>query len=35
MPHFFIKSKDIEGPKINIIDENNVFHILNINRLFV
>lgn len=27
MPHFFIKSKDIEGPKINIIDENNVFHI--------
>ena len=27
MPHFFINSKSLNGNKINILDENNVFHI--------
>lgn len=27
MPHFFINSKSVNGNKINILDENNIFHI--------
>lgn len=27
MPHFFINSKSLNGNKINILDENNIFHI--------